>query len=132
VLNHNIETVPSLYRRVRPLADYGRSLRLLERASGRGFTAKSGLMLGIGEGMDEVRSVLGDLRTVGCQILTIGQYLRPNKRSLPVESFPEPQVFEELREEALRLGFSSVSAGPLVRSSYHAELSSGCLPPDRS
>jgi len=75
VLNHNIETVPSLYQRVRPLADYGRSLRLLERASGRGFTAKSGLMLGIGEGMDEVRSVLGDLRTAGCQILTIGQYL---------------------------------------------------------
>lgn len=125
VLNHNVETVPSLYRLVRPLADYGRSLQLLERASGRRFTAKSGLMLGLGEGMDEVRSVLRDLRGAGCQILTIGQYLRPNKRSLPVASFPEPRVFEELRTEALHMGFSSVSAGPLVRSSYHAEISAG-------
>jgi lipoyl synthase len=120
VLNHNIETVPSLYFRVRPQADYGRSLRLLERASARGFTAKSGLMLGMGEGMEEVRSVLRDLRGVGCALLTIGQYLRPNKRSLPVASFPAPRVFEDLRAEALCMGFRGVSSGPLVRSSYHA------------
>ena len=123
VLNHNVETVPALYRRVRPQADYGRSLQLLERAASRGVTAKSGLMLGIGEGMEEVRSVLRDLRGVGCESLTIGQYLQPNKRSLPVASFHDPRVFEELRSEALRMGFQSVSAGPLVRSSYHAELS---------
>jgi len=125
VLNHNIETVPSLYRRVRPLADYYRSLQLLEQASARGFTTKSGLMLGIGEGMEEVRTVLRDLRGVGCEILTIGQYLQPNKRSLPVALFPEPRVFEELRFAALRMGFASVSAGPLVRSSYHADISAG-------
>jgi len=120
VLNHNIETVPSLYPLVRPQADYLRSLQLLERASSRGFTAKSGLMLGLGEGMDEVRTVLRDLRGVGCGILTIGQYLQPNKRSMPVASFYEPRMFDELRSEALRMGFQSVSAGPLVRSSYHA------------
>jgi len=121
VLNHNIETVPSLYRRVRPQADYVRSLQLLERASARGYTTKSGFMLGFGEGMEEVISVLSDLRRIGCGILTIGQYLQPNKRSLPVSSFPEPRVFDELRIEALRMGFSSVSSGPLVRSSYHAD-----------
>lgn len=120
VLNHNIETVPSLYRRVRPQADYVRSLQLLERASTRGFAAKSGLMLGLGEGMTEVRSVLRDLRSSGCSLLTLGQYLQPHRRSLPVASFHEPHVFEELRVEALSMGFQSVSAGPLVRSSYHA------------
>jgi lipoic acid synthetase len=121
VLNHNVETVPSLYRRVRPQADYGRSLQLLERAASRGFTAKSGVMLGVGEGMEEVRSVLRDLRGVGCEILTIGQYLQPNKRSLPVIQFYPPGDFKELRAAALSMGFRSVSAGPAVRSSYHAE-----------
>jgi lipoic acid synthetase len=120
VLNHNIETVPSLYNRVRPQADYGRSLRLLERASARGFTAKSGLMLGIGEGRDEVRSVLRDLRSVGCEILTIGQYLQPHKRSLPVASYCRPEEFAEIRDEALSMGIPIVLSGPLVRSSYHA------------
>ncbi len=120
VLNHNIETVPSLYSRVRPHADYGRSLRLLQEANGRDVVAKSGLMLGLGERMEEVRSALRDLRSAGCSILTIGQYLRPNRRSLPVVAYYHPEEFAALRSEALRLGFRSVSTGPLVRSSYHA------------
>ena len=120
VLNHNVETVPSLYGRVRPQADYERSLRLLERAAASGAVAKSGLMLGLGEGREEVRLVLRDLRDTGCSFLTIGQYLRPNKRSLPVAAYYRPSDFEELRWEALGMGFRSVSAGPLVRSSYRA------------
>lgn len=120
VLSHNIETVPSLYPRVRPQADYGRSLQLLRRAKERGVVTKSGIMLGLGESGEEVQSSLRDLRGVGCALLTIGQYLRPNKRSLPVASFPSPRVFEDLRAEALCMGFRGVSSGPLVRSSYHA------------
>lgn len=120
VVNHNVETVPSLYSRVRPGADYGRSLRLLERAKQRGFVTKSGMMLGLGEEVGEVRSVLQDLRSVGCDILTIGQYLRPSPRNLPVERYYRPEEFGSLRNEALDLGFRRVAAGPLVRSSYHA------------
>jgi lipoyl synthase len=120
VLNHNIETVPSLYRRVRPQADYERSIRLLKYASARGIAAKSGLMLGLGEVREEVRSVLRDLRDAGCSLLTVGQYLRPHKRALPVSLFYHPRDFDSLREEALGMGFRSVSAGPLIRSSYNA------------
>jgi lipoic acid synthetase len=120
VVNHNIETVPSLYPRVRPGADYGRSLRLLERAKQRGFVTKSGIMLGLGEGTDEIRTVLQDLRSAGCDILTIGQYLRPSLNHLPVERYYRPEEFESIRSEALGLGFRGVAAGPLVRSSYHA------------
>ncbi len=120
IVNHNIETVPSLYPRVRPGADYGRSLRILEQAKQRGFTTKSGMMLGLGEEGSEVRSVLRDLRSVGCEILTVGQYLRPSPRNLPVERYYRPEEFESLRSEAHDLGFRRVAAGPLVRSSYHA------------
>ena len=120
ILNHNIETVPSLYSRVRPGADYERSLLLLRRAKERGADTKTGLMLGLGEGIDEVRIVLQDLRSAGCDVLTLGQYLRPSLNNLPVERYCRPEEFESLRNEALGMGFRSVVAGPLVRSSYHA------------
>ena len=120
VLNHNIETVPSLYPSVRPQADYHRSLELLRRANMHGAAVKSGIMLGLGESPEEVRSVLQDLRSAGCSLLTIGQYLQPNKDALPVVSYVPPGSFETLRRAALRLGFRHVFAGPLVRSSYHA------------
>jgi lipoic acid synthetase len=121
VLNHNLETVPSLYPRVRPKADYRRSLTLLASAGQLGAVTKAGLMLGLGEHLDEVRQVLDDLRDAGCRVLTLGQYLRPGKGNLPVEKYYHPEEFDLLREQALSLGFSSVAAGPLVRSSYHAE-----------
>ncbi len=120
VLNHNLETVPSLYPRVRPQADYRRSMELLARAKNSAAVTKTGLMLGLGEGMDEVRSVLRDLRGIGCDILTLGQYLRPGKDHLPVEKYYRPDEFESLRDEALSMGFRRVIAGPLVRSSYRA------------
>ena len=122
VFNHNLETVPSLYSEVRPGADYGRSLKLLEHAkSGRsGLRTKSGLMLGLGESLKEVESVLIDLRTVGCDFVTIGQYLRPGRYNLPVCKYVVPEVFEELRETALGMGFRKVSSSPLTRSSMNA------------
>jgi lipoic acid synthetase len=120
VLNHNIETVPLLYKRVRPQADYGRSIELLLRAHASGAVTKSGIMLGLGESKEEIFSVLEDLRNIGCSLLTIGQYLRPGKNSLPVERYYHPDEFLELRDRAMSLGFSHVTAGPLVRSSYHA------------
>ncbi len=122
VLNHNIETVPRLYPRVRPLADYRRSLELLRRA--RDFDAapatKSGLMLGLGEQAEEVRRTLEDLRRVDCRILTLGQYLQPSPRHLEVAAYVTPEEFERWRREALDLGFDEVASGPFVRSSYHA------------
>lgn len=121
ILNHNLETVPSLYSRVRPQADYRRSLDLLSRARAHGAVTKTGLMLGLGEGREETLEVMGDLREVGCSILTLGQYLRPGKTHLPVEKYYHPDEFAELRDQALSLGFRQVVAGPLVRSSYHAE-----------
>jgi lipoic acid synthetase len=122
VFNHNIETVPRLYRRVRPGARYERSLAVLEAAVDPAASrlTKAGLMLGLGEELDEVRAVLGDLRAVGCAILTLGQYLRPSKHHLPIERYVTPAEFETLRREALNLGFRHVESGPLVRSSYHA------------
>ncbi len=120
VLNHNTETVPSLYPRVRPQADYGRSLQLLCRAKERGAITKSGIMLGLGESGEEVRSALSDLRGAGCDIVTLGQYLQPSRGHLPVQRFYRPGEFESLRLFALRLGFRDVVAGPLVRSSYRA------------
>lgn len=120
VLNHNLETVPSLYSRVRPQAHYQRSLELLSQARQFGAVTKTGLMLGLGEGAVEVRSVMRDLRSVNCQILTLGQYLQPGKSHLPVEKYYSPDEFEFFREEAISLGFKQVVAGPLVRSSYHA------------
>jgi lipoic acid synthetase len=122
VLNHNMETVPRLYKRVRPGARYERSLDLLHRAKKRrgSVLTKSGLMLGLGEERAELAVVFGDLRAVGCDILTLGQYLQPTTAHLPVERFLPPSEFADLREEAMRVGFHHVEAGPLVRSSYHA------------
>lgn len=127
VLNHNIETVPSLYPRVRPGADYGRSLSVLERAKQRGILTKSGIMLGLGEEGGEVRSVLRDLRGVGCDILTVGQYLRPSSRNLPVERYYRPEEFEALRREAMALAFREVVSGPMVRSSYRIPCSGNTI-----
>jgi lipoic acid synthetase len=123
VYNHNVETVPRLYRRVRPGAVYRRSLELLERVKARDRTTwtKSGLMLGMGEEPHEVVEVLRDLRAVRVDALTLGQYLRPTLRHLPVHRYVEPGEFEELRRRAWALGFSSVSSGPLVRSSFLAD-----------
>jgi lipoic acid synthetase len=121
ILNHNVETVPSQYPRVRPQADYQRSLELLGRAHAHGILTKSGLMLGLGEEADEVITVMHDLRNAECSILTLGQYLQPRKNKLPVERYIHPYEFESFRKEALSLGFRHVAAGPLVRSSYHAK-----------
>jgi lipoic acid synthetase len=132
VFNHNTETVPRLYKRARAGAHYDRSLAVLNAAKTErpALLTKTGLMLGIGETLDEVRRVFSDLREAGCDILTLGQYLRPSPGHLPVERYVPPAEFDGLREEALGLGFRHVEAGPLVRSSYHAwsHLPSG--PPD--
>jgi len=121
ILNHNMETVPRLYPIVRPQAKYERSLTLLNRARRRGFITKTGLMLGIGERIDEVVGVLKDLRREDCVILTLGQYLQPTKEHLPVDRFVHPEEFRKLKEIGLEMGFRHVESGPLVRSSYHAE-----------
>jgi lipoic acid synthetase len=121
ILNHNMETVPRLYSIVRPQAKYERSLQLLDRARRRGFTTKTGLMLGIGERVEEVLDVLRDLRGVDCRILTLGQYLQPTKDHLPVDRYVDPEEFKMLKEEGMKMGFRHVESGPLVRSSYHAE-----------
>ncbi len=121
VLAHNLETVASLQRTVRPQASYARSLAALEHAAKRGVLTKSSLMLGLGETLDEVREALRDLRDHGCRILTLGQYLRPSLAHLPVARFWEPAVFDELGQEARAMGFDEVASGPLVRSSYRAD-----------
>jgi lipoic acid synthetase len=123
VLNHNIETVPRLYPRVRPQADYRRSLELLRRAGeiAPGIPTKSGLMLGLGERPEEIRQTLLDLRAVGGRILTLGQYLQPSPEHLPVETYVPPDDFENWRKAALDMGFSEVASAPFVRSSYHAK-----------
>lgn len=123
VLNHNVETVPRLYPLVRPQADYARSLELLRRTKVRypGILVKSGLMVGLGETQKEVEAVLWDLKEVGCDVVTIGQYLRPTAWHLPVAAYVPPEVFAYYREYALRLGFRGVASGPFVRSSYRAE-----------
>jgi lipoic acid synthetase len=122
VLNHNLETVPRLYPRVRPEADYGRSLLLLKRATRYhgSILTKSGLMLGLGEFPDEVENTLKDLLDSGCNILTLGQYLQPTKKHLKVERFVPPEEFDDWKKAALKMGFSEVASGPLVRSSYRA------------
>jgi lipoic acid synthetase len=120
VLNHNMETVPSLYPQVRPRADYERSLQVLARAAELGFLTKSGMMLGLGEDHAEVRRVMVDLRDAGCELLTLGQYLQPRKDLLPVARYYHPEEFQMLEREGRELGFRVVQAGPRVRSSYHA------------
>jgi lipoic acid synthetase len=123
VLNHNIETVERLQRRVRPAAGYRRSLALLRRAGALrpDIPTKSGLMVGLGERDDEIEATLRDLREAGVRLLTLGQYLRPSADHLPVERYLSPQDFASWEQRALALGFRGVAAGPLVRSSYHAE-----------
>jgi lipoic acid synthetase len=122
VLNHNIETVPRLYRAARPGGRYDRALQLLDRARTRvpHVPTKSGLMVGLGETIDEVIATLHDLRTAGCRIVTIGQYLRPSPANLPMSRYYTPDEFAELKRIGLELGFGHVESGPLVRSSYHA------------
>lgn len=123
VFNHNLETVPRLYRQVRPGADYHVSLDLLAafRAAHPGVPTKSGLMLGLGESRDEIEGVMRDLRGVGCDLLTLGQYLQPSRAHLPVIRYWPPEEFEALRLLGHALGFSNVASGALVRSSYHAD-----------
>jgi lipoic acid synthetase len=126
ILNHNVETVPRLYRRVRPDAKYAQSLELLSRADahrrGRGLSmkTKSGLMVGLGETSEELRATLSDLRRAGCDIATVGQYLQPYERRLPVERYYTPEEFAGIARDGEALGFLRVESGPLVRSSYHA------------
>ncbi len=122
ILAHNMETVGRLYGKVRPGANYGRSLEILRLAAawGGNFAVKSGIMVGLGEHRREILQVMDDLRSAGCQILTIGQYLSPGGKHLPVERFWSPEEFEELRTLALGKGFLWVESAPLVRSSYHA------------
>jgi lipoic acid synthetase len=126
IFNHNIETVPSLYRKARPGGNYQRSLDVLAhardfgKACGRALLTKAGIMLGLGEEPAEVECVLRDLRAAGCDILTLGQYLRPSRDHLPVERYVTPAEFAELKSGAMAMGFRHVESGPLVRSSYHA------------
>ena len=122
VLNHNTETVPRLYRQVRLGARYERSLALLERAKriSPGTPVKSGLMLGLGETIGEVLGVMRDLRAHSVDILTLGQYLRPSPKHLPIVRYVPPEEFDQLRRAGLEMGFAHVESGPLVRSSYHA------------
>lgn len=123
VFNHNIETVPRLYHRVRRNADYQRTLDLLERVKHVDPTipTKSGLMLGLGETLDEVLDVCADLRRVECEMITVGQYLQPTADHLPVERYVPPEEFDELGSLLRRMGFGMVASGPFVRSSYHAD-----------
>ncbi len=120
VLNHNVETVPRLYPHVRPGADFRRSLCILRRASAAGRCVKSGFMVGLGESAGEIRALLADLRETGCDRVTIGQYLQPDRSCLTVKRYWSPDEFERLRRQALALGFRHAESGPLVRSSYHA------------
>jgi lipoic acid synthetase len=123
VFNHNVETVEKLYPVVRPQADYIRSLNVLKNAKkiAPNIKTKSGLMLGLGETFDEVTALFKDLRDAGCDFLTVGQYLRPTKKNLPVVEYIRPEIFEDLREIAIDMGFQLVASGPLVRSSMNAE-----------
>ena len=121
ILNHNIETVRRLFPAIRPQGKYQRSIELLGKAKQLGMRTKSGLILGMGETMEEAREVMRELRTVGCDIMTIGQYLQPTRAHLPVARFYDPNEFAVLKEEGMALGFTHVESGPLVRSSYHAD-----------
>jgi lipoic acid synthetase len=122
VVNHNIETVPRLYRTARPGGRYDRALQVLDRARtwAPGIPTKSGLMVGLGETWDEVVQTMRDLRVAGCAILTVGQYLRPSLANLPMSRYYTPSEFAEIKRLGLELGFGHVESGPLVRSSYHA------------
>ena len=121
VLNHNTETVPSLYKKVRPQGKYHWTLSVLKECKSQGLRTKTGIMLGLGEEKTELIQVMQDLREVGVNVLTLGQYLQPTKNHLPVDRFVHPDEFNEYRETGLQMGFDIVESGPLVRSSYHAE-----------
>jgi lipoic acid synthetase len=129
VINHNIETVERLHPVVRPSARYSRSLELLQRVRAKSteIKAKSGIMLGLGETDDEVMQTLRDLVAHGCQLLTIGQYLRPTPNHLPVREFVHPDKFRWWGEQAMSLGFDNCASGPLVRSSFHADELAGTV-----
>jgi lipoic acid synthetase len=122
VYNHNVETVPRLYPQVRPKAVYNRSLEMLRRIKGidSRMTTKSGIMVGLGETLAEIEETMLDMRAHGVDLLTVGQYLQPDSRHLPVQRYWHPSEYEEIRQIGQRLGFKHVEAGPLVRSSYHA------------
>lgn len=122
VINHNVETVPRLYAKVRPKADYQRSLRLLKKVKelNKGIYTKSGIMLGLGETKDEVVTVMRDLKNIGCDIITIGQYLQPSQKHIEVIEYIEPEQFNNYKDIGYELGFKYVASGPFVRSSYHA------------
>ncbi len=124
VFNHNLETVPRLYRKARPGADYAWSLRLLQLFKEKcpDVPTKSGLMLGLGETIEEIEAVMRDLRAHDCDMLTLGQYLQPSRHHLPVERYVTPEEFDRLGTNARGLGFVNVASGPMVRSSYHADL----------
>lgn len=123
IINHNIETVPSLYPKVRPAAAYKRSLELLHKVKSMNgkILTKSGIMLGLGETEDQVLEVMKDLRQVGCDILTLGQYLAPSKEHHPVIEYVHPDLFKKYRDTGMNMGFMNIASSPLVRSSYHAE-----------
>ena len=129
IFNHNLETVPQLYPAIRPGADYQTSLALLSafKQQHPNLPAKSGLMLGLGETLDEVEAVLHDLRQHHCEMLTLGQYLQPSRDHLPVERYVTPDEFERLKHIAEKMGFSRVASGPMVRSSYHADIQANPL-----
>jgi lipoic acid synthetase len=131
VLNHNTETIARLYRRVRPDADYEQSLTLIRRAAERrdreqsGMITKSGIMVGLGETFDEVVELMKDLHAASCDVMTIGQYLQPQPRRLPVERYVTPEEFDRWRDIGLAMGFKHVQSSPLTRSSYHAREQAG-------
>jgi lipoic acid synthetase len=124
VFNHNLETVPRLYKKCRPGSDYQWSLNLLKQFKQKhsNVPSKSGLMLGLGEETEEVIQVLRDMREHNVEMLTLGQYLQPSKHHLPVERYVMPEEFKNLYDIAIELGFKHVASGPMVRSSYHADL----------
>jgi lipoic acid synthetase len=129
VFNHNLETIPRLYRQARPGADYQGSLDLLAQFKQRhpSVQTKSGLMLGLGETNDEVLAVMQDLRDHNVNMLTLGQYLQPSRDHLAVDRFVTPQEFDQLRQQGETMGFANVASGPMVRSSYHADLQANPL-----
>ncbi|MCB2205736.1 lipoyl synthase [bacterium] len=121
IFNHNMETVPRLYRRVRPQAKYQRSRDVLSMCKRAGLVTKTGIMLGLGESEDEILQVMKDLRAIDVDIMTLGQYLQPTKQHLPVDRYVTPDEFAAWKQRGIELGFSHVESGPLVRSSYHAD-----------
>src|SRR4030095_1510922 len=121
ILNHNIETVPRMYHYVRPQANYERTLELLTRSKQKGMTTKSGFMVGLGETNEEIFALMDDLKSVNCDIITIGQYLRPTRNHLPVQRYVHPDEFKSFKARGLEMGFRHVESGALVRSSYHAD-----------